>query len=119
MTSEQHLPECIYTPESFDSEQNIVWGGKPCICPALRACETRAYSLGIEVGKHDGWLAGRADGLDAAREAVAAMWQYEQSDSLMIGYNRVLETIDALRDNSGNRANETAQGNASPTRGES
>lgn len=37
----EHLPECIYAPEEFDFEQNIVWGGKPCICDRLRACEQR------------------------------------------------------------------------------
>jgi len=66
-----HLPECIYTPERFDPEQNIVWDGKPCICDRLQACEQRSYTLGIEVGKHDGWVAGHAAGVLAARNAVA------------------------------------------------
>ena len=48
-----HLPECIYEPEHFDTEQNIVWGWKPCICDQLRACEQRL--------------------LDAAREAVETL----------------------------------------------
>ena len=57
-----HLPECTL-PKG--------WGD--CICGELRACEQRAYALGIEVGKHDGWLAGRAAGVVAARDAVAAI----------------------------------------------
>ena len=36
-----HLPECIWAPQHFDPEQNIVWDGKPCICEQLRACEQR------------------------------------------------------------------------------
>ena len=45
---EEHLPECIYAPEKFDTEQNIVWGWKPCICDALRACEQRVLNAAFE-----------------------------------------------------------------------
>ena len=55
-----HLPECGAND-----------GSMFCICDALRACEQRSYTLGIEVGKHDGWIAGHAAGVQAAREAVA------------------------------------------------
>lgn len=67
---DEHLPECIYTPEYFDSEQNIVWGGKPCICSALRACEQRV--------------------LAAAREAVAGL-------PVNVPKADALAAIDALR----------------------
>ena len=46
--------------------------GRSCCCPALRACEQRSYALGIEVGKHDGWLAGHREGVQSAREALVA-----------------------------------------------
>lgn len=74
-----HRPECIYTPEHFDPEQNIVWGGKPCICDALRACEQRVRD---EIAADGPWFrsvvhqccedkqTAYAAGLDAAREAV-------------------------------------------------
>lgn len=58
-----HLPECGTND-----------GSMFCICPALRACEQRSYTLGIEVGKHDGWVAGHAAGVQAARDAVEAAY---------------------------------------------
>ena len=62
MTKPKHLPEC------FNGRQRS--HGLPCICDRLRACEQRSYTLGIEVGKHDGWVAGHAAGVQAARQAV-------------------------------------------------
>ena len=74
-----HLPECIYAPEQFDTEQNIVWGWKPCICDALRACEQRV--------------------LDAAREAVAALQiGVLTTGTLLLKREDALAAIDALRE---------------------
>ena len=61
----QHLPECL---------QIVGKGSGPCICWLIRACEQRSYTLGIEVGKHDGWVAGHAAGVQAARDAVEAAY---------------------------------------------
>ena len=36
-----HLPECIYAPPNVDPDKGIEWGGLPCICDRLRACEQR------------------------------------------------------------------------------
>lgn len=98
-----HLPECIYEPEHWDVEQSILWGGKPCICPAISACEQRSYALGIEVGKHDGWVAGHAAGVQAARDAVAAAYddeRYAHRDNWGVSVvykDLMLAATDALR----------------------
>ena len=74
-----HMPECIYEPQHFDPEQNIVWGGKPCICDELRACEQRIrladddYAYVAGQAEADGRRRGWNEALDAAREAVAAL----------------------------------------------
>ena len=39
-----HLPECIYAPRNVDPDKGIEWGGLPCICAALRACEQRVLN---------------------------------------------------------------------------
>ena len=83
-----HLPECTL-PKG--------WGD--CICAALRACEQRSYALGIEVGKHDGWIAGHAAGVQAARDAVAAVDPNAPGGNMDYGVNvqrRALAAIDAL-----------------------
>ena len=68
-----HLPECIFKPEYVDSAKGIRWGGRPCICDELRACEQRVLSLnpvalGVLIAQR-----ARERALDAAREAVAAI----------------------------------------------
>lgn len=74
-----HLPECpciaVGVPSCIcdNDEECGPQCRHHCICTALRACEQRSYTLGIEVGKHDGWLAGHAAGVQAARDAVAAL----------------------------------------------
>lgn len=80
-----HLPECLLP--DFDKG---VW---VCCCAQLRACEQRSYTLGIEVGKHDGWVAGHAAGVQAARDAVAA-----RRDQGYPGINDALAAIDALKE---------------------
>ena len=65
-----HLPEC--------AERRAEWRwSEDCICPALRACEQRvleqnARAFDVAVIKHL-LQEERAAGLDAAREAVAAI----------------------------------------------
>ena len=94
-----HLPECgVRKPCGVCG--NITYG--VCICDRLRACEQRSYSLGIEVGKHDGWLAGYAAALDAAREAVAELWKdgdVASDDAVWIVHDDALAAIDGLRSN--------------------
>lgn len=91
-----HLPEC--------NEREVI--GLDCICDRLRACEQRSYALGIEVGKHDGWVAGHAAGVQAARDAVAALPHDIYCVTRDENYQRpcncpvddALAAIDALRD---------------------
>ena len=72
----EHRPECIYTPEHFDPEQNIVWGGKPCICEEIKRAEKRVLdALDLASANVKYQSIGFAAGLDAAREAVAALHQ--------------------------------------------
>ena len=66
----EHLPECNQRDTAW---QKSYYSGVECVCGALRACERRSYALGIEVGKHDGWVAGHTAGVQAARDAVAAL----------------------------------------------
>ena len=95
-----HLPECYLS-------------GPPSMCPmceSLRACEQRSYTLGIEVGKHDGWVAGHAAGVQAARDAVAALEPlldrskheggYDCCGCATVGYVWIdaLDAIDALKE---------------------
>lgn len=72
-----HLPECIYAPRNVDPKKGIEWGGQPCICPALRACEQRV--------------------LDAARERIMRL-PYEIDDEILIDRDEVLAWIDHLRE---------------------
>lgn len=85
MTDTDHLPECLHD-DTIYGLQGL------CICDELRACEQRSYALGIEVGKHDGWVAGHAAGVQAAREAV------ERASSLLQPLGPALAAIDALLD---------------------
>ena len=68
----EHLPECIYEPEHFDTEQNIVWGWKPCICDALSACEQRVLK-DLVPNLHLAEMQGHNRALTAAREAVETL----------------------------------------------
>ena len=85
----EHLPEC---------DRNR--GSLICDCRKLRACEQRSYTLGIEVGKHDGWLAGHAAGVQAAREVVAAEAKARHVDgpTMFLTLPQALAAIDALTD---------------------
>ena len=60
----EHRPECIYTPQHFDPEQNIVWGGKPCICDEIKQAESRLLSEVFLVLKDipdEMWIAKNSD----------------------------------------------------------
>ena len=110
-----HRPECIYTPEHFDPEQNIVWGGKPCICEELRACEQRVNSSNLTMWNHTqeeaqhminaglgiAWKDGFKEGLDAAREALVIAERrlhFDGEDNRWIVEIDALAAIDALRE---------------------
>ena len=57
----EHLPECIFKPENIDSAKGIRWGGRPCICDELRACEQRVReeerirAAGIVMDTREAW----------------------------------------------------------------
>ena len=96
-----HLPEC--------NQRETVWqkahySGVECICAALRACEQRSYTLGIEVGKHDGWVAGHAAGVQAAHDAVAAINPFHMQSLVhdkryeAVVRSEALAAIDALQE---------------------
>ena len=106
-----HLPEC----ESLQQELKI----SPCICRELRACEQRVFDSGtapswaVNKWREEGYAAGmrealtgtgvaiyekgRGDGLDAAREAVAASQQYTDDPFVYIDRVKALAAIDALK----------------------
>lgn len=85
-----HLPECP-GERSMCNE----CGDDGCICEPLRACEQRVLlsKPNIELSAVYGYEAGRADGLDAARDAVAALPQ-----AITVDKKDALAVIDALRD---------------------
>ena len=89
-----HLPECL-TP-MYDAE---AW----CICDRLRACEQRILlsKPNIELSAVYGYEAGRADGLDAARDAVEMAWTDDPSWDGTNWNNALYDAIaaiDALRE---------------------
>ena len=105
-----HLPECIFKPENVDSAKGIRWGGRPCICDALRACEqrvaeeTEATMMEFFYWKpsppHDkhyfadnicAYCVGYREAFTAARKAVAALPEYKMRDTCVAA-------IDALRE---------------------
>lgn len=86
-----HLPECPSFNASFRCDGPK--GPRPCICPALEACEVRVWvaaNIQAEVGRR----LDRNHTLDAARDAVAAL-------QLPLWPESVLAAIDALRAPSG------------------
>ena len=101
-----HLPECPVSSEPPPKRNADLWEAGACICDRLRACEQRSYTLGIEVGKHDGWIAGQSAGVQAARDAVAGVTRYQDEgingvekneDGWAIDRDEALAAIDALR----------------------
>ena len=86
----EHLPECLALLN------DSTWEGD-CICAALRACEQRCdEKRHAEVRawselSRDNFDHGFAAGLDAAREAVAALPEYRMRDTCV-------SAIDELRE---------------------
>ena len=94
-----HLDEC---PEVFidcygsscDCEYSHF-----CICDALRSCEARVHEAAYQAGKAYGLTVnGYTRGLDAAREAVAALLAYESPMGPLIRTMAALAAIDALKE---------------------
>lgn len=69
-----HLPECPWAPHDCD-EDMCERCDRGCYCNELRACEQRMDDR-WEKFSHDQFDAGYAAGVDAAREAVAALDAY-------------------------------------------
>ena len=92
----EHRPECIYTPEHFDPEQNIVWGGKPCICEEIKRAEKRVLdALDLASANVKYQAVGFAAALDAAEEAVRAALGADERN--LHAELTALAAIDALR----------------------
>ena len=90
-----HLPECECYGENH-GECAL------CICDRLRACEQRLLlsKPNIELSAVYGYEAGRADGLDAARDAVEMAWTDDPSwdgTNWNNALHEALVAIDALR----------------------
>ena len=108
----EHLPEC---PVERMLRSGKTVGSQTCICAALRACEQRVFAF------HPEWTTtgmckpdcaacrrltelinerqdGYKEGLDAAREAVAALLAYESPMGPLIRTMAALAAIDALRE---------------------
>lgn len=96
-----HLPECPYVV--FDQQGQIpatvIPGG--CICSALRACEARLEDEWLNrynAAEQRGYDAGFRNGVQAAREAVAAPVHYELCVcDECLGRLSALDAIDAMR----------------------
>ena len=121
----EHLPECPYCapcPDEWRNARTIKAEGLPvphrivsgssgrcvecgagdCICDELSACEARVHEAAYQAGKAYGLTVnGYTRGLDAAREAVAALGSERELRSpsgLDIDIHDALAAIDALRD---------------------
>ena len=89
----EHLPECPM------STKDSICRCLPCICDALRTCEARVHEVAYQAGKAYGLTVnGYTRGLDAAREAVAALLAYESPMGPLIRTMAALAAIDALRE---------------------
>ena len=97
----KHLPECPCNDKSAHPDGCLCCEvSSPCICDALRACEERVRNQDIATHHADlkeakALLASRDEawfaGLDAAREAVAALPEYALRDTCV-------SAIDELRE---------------------
>ena len=90
-----HLPECPCANTSAHPEGCLCCEvSSPCICDRLRACEQRVLEddvLAAAYHGEKGYEVGYQKGLDAAREAVAALPR-------LTGVEAALSAIDALRE---------------------
>ena len=118
-----HLPECGYTPEQLgfgginsgiDSTQPFI-SGHPCICDRLRACEQRVNSSNLTMwdrtqeqaqqmvtsGLGIAWKDGFKEGINAAREAVAALQMGVLTTvDLLLKRQDALAALDTLKEKS-------------------
>ena len=103
-----HLPECGYSPgqpgfgginSGIPSTQPYL-APSPCICDRLRACEHRVLdAIDLPAANVQYQKVGYADGLDAAREAVAALdVPADWIGSTRHGLDNALAAIDALKE---------------------
>ncbi len=96
----EHLPEC---PVEKMLRSGRTVGSQSCICEQLRACEQRCdEKRHAEVRawselSRDNFDDGFAAGLDAAREAVAAVEYLPTNPEKMIR-SMALDAIDALKE---------------------
>ena len=89
----EHLPECPM------STKDAICCSIACICDALRTCEARVHEAAYQAGKAYGLTVnGYTRGLDAAREAVAALLAYDSPYGPLIRTMAALAAIDALRE---------------------
>ena len=87
----EHLPECPWAPHDCD-EDMCERCDRGCFCNELRACEDRVRTSDFYSaisGEH--FKRGHAAGLNAAREAVSALPEYQMRDTCVF-------VIDALRE---------------------
>ena len=99
-TDVPHRPECTYTPDWFDPERNIRWGGLPCICDRIERAEKRAGDRAYNWGYVDGSKDAREGAFRDALEAVTAVpyfWPNEKRRTY-IRKADALAAIDSLRE---------------------
>ena len=88
----RHLPECSKSiiPDFYNER----W---VCICAPLRACEQRVrmedddYAYVAAQAEADGRRRGWVEALDAAREAVAALPEYQMRDTCIAAIEQLRE----------------------------
>ena len=87
-----HIPECPMNTKGSISRCLL------CICDALHDCEGRVHEAAYQAGKSYGLTVnGYTRGLDAAREAVAALLAYDSPYGPLIRSDATLAAIDALK----------------------
>lgn len=95
------LPRPDGEKHDMDPAHDLCLGDDPCICIQLNACEQRfANKIAALLVEEIDWTDGFATGLNAAREAVAALTtDLALSDQDTVVYRAdVLAAIDALRE---------------------
>lgn len=89
----EHLPDCIFDPKDAH--------GDPCICDRLRQAEQRTIdgfmsSMTLQVIKSGEFSHGFHQGVQAAREAVAALRGLQYDEESVVYKGAALFAIDAL-----------------------
>ena len=100
----EHLPECPRIEYIVNRHgYTLTAGSNVCMCNALRACEQRVEETWSAIAGLDQYAEGYVAGLDAAREAVAAVPPIDQRVddngliSLVYDKGEILAAIDALK----------------------